>query len=435
MTDEVQKQRLRTFRPSEFMRARRPHLFSDSEVVEQARLDRPTFEYHLETLTARKQELDFERFARKLKCPVPLTPTPKKGPRDLSRETELNELEEQINDPDRYTGLNYQLVEDALQAALLARGIERPRVEVEARFERALHLAEERGTKQQQLRCAYNKAWTYFWWYDGIASFIKVYDAVEKLAHGSSQTSDIELLQNLWQLLYASVKTKDTDAVQARLDERTGLLKSELERIQKQQGRPSAALEAQASQLLMELSISHDDATKLKEALHAFRGIFEKSKGLIDFPAQHFVEVLMELSNLLPDSEEFDAIFESALEVTRERHSRAVSGRMLLRRGSQKLKNGRPYEAIRLLGRAQQDLALQESRGEMVVALGLCGAAYEAAGLLWAARACMLVAANQALKEFWEHGRVSNPALACLRKLIWLELQLGRIPCVLARYF
>src|SRR5712664_3307806 len=56
----------RRLRPSEFMRARTPHLFSDTEVIEQAHLDRDTFEYHLETLTARKQELDFENFARKL---------------------------------------------------------------------------------------------------------------------------------------------------------------------------------------------------------------------------------------------------------------------------------------------------------------------------------------------------------------------------------
>ena len=567
--DKTPKQQSPKFRPSEFMRARRPHLFSDSEVVEQARLDRATFEYHLETLTARKQELDFERFARKLaekeicpnlrpqtgptgggdskvdsetypvsseitdriyyadpagreggterwafafstkkdwrakaasdvkaiadtgrgykkaifitsqfakdkdraaledklsktymlqvvihdrtwivekvfankreslaietlKCAVPFATMLKKGPRDLSREAELKELEQQINDPDRYAGLNYQLVEDAIQAARLARGIELPRVEVEARFERALHIAEERGTKQQQLRCAYNKAWTYFWWYEDFASFDKAYDVVEKLAKGSSETSDIVLLQNLWQLFYATAQKSHTNAVQARIDERTALLKSELERIEKQQGRPSAALEAQARRLIMELSISYDDATKLKEALHAFHVIFEKSKGLIDFPAQHFVEMLMELSDLLPDNDEFDTIFESALELTRERQSRGVSGRLLLRRGSQKLKNGRPYEAIKLLGRAQQDLALQESRGEMVIALGLCAAAYEAAGLLWAARACMLVAANQALKDFWEHGQVTNPALACLRKLIWLELQLGCIPCVLA---
>ena len=569
MTEKSEGPDYRRFRASEFMRARRPHLFSDSEVIQEARLDRSTLEYHLDTLTARKQELDFEVFARKLaekeicpnilpqtgptgggdskvdsetypvspeiadrlyyanpegrdaanerwafafsakedwrakadadikaiagtgrgytraffvtsrfardkdraaledklskqygldvrilgrtwivekvfengrerlaieclKCSVPLVPTPKKGPRDLSREAELKELEQQITDPSRYPGLSYQLVEDALQAALLARGIELPRVEVEGRFERAVHLAEKRGTKQQQLRCAYNKAWTYFWWYDDFPAFLGAYDAVEALGKGSSEVSDIELLQNLWELLYPAVKTGKSGTVDARIDERTATLRSALEAIAAGRGRPSASLQARAGLLLMELCVAYDDTEALRGVFRAFRDVFEKSKGLIDFPAKHFVKLLMELSDLLPDDDEFDATFESALTLARERESQAVSGRMLLRRGRQKLARGKPYEAIRLLGRAQQDLALHESRGEMVVGLALCAAAYEAAGLLWAARASLLLAVNQSLKEFWEEGRIVRPALVCLRRLIWLELQLGRVPCVLA---
>lgn len=96
------------------------------------------------------------------------------------------------------------------------------------------------------------------------------------------------------------------------------------------------------------------------------------------------------------------------------------------RRGVQKLKGKRPNDAIRLLGGAQQDLALHESRS--VRALSLCASAYEQAGLLWAARGSMLLAASQALKEFTECGKITPPGAACVR-LIWLELQLGHIAC------
>src|SRR6266700_6893421 len=392
----------RKFKPSEFMRARRPHLFSDSEVIAQAQLDRSTLEYHLETLTSRKQEFDFEGFARRLaekeicpnilpqtgptgggdskvdsqtypispeisdrlyyadlkgrdaanerwafafsakkdwrakarsdvksiagtgrgynkaffltsrfakdkdraaledelsekygldvrildrtwivekvfangretlavealKCSVPLVPAPKKGPRDMSREAELKELEEQTSDPSRYAGLSYQLVEDALQAALLARGIELPRVEVEGRFERALRLAQDRGTKQQQLRCAYNKAWTYFWWYEDFSSFVGAYDAVEALARGSSEVSDIELLQNLWQLLYSIAKAGKNGLVDPRTDELTATLRSALETILADRSRPNASLRARGGLLLMELPVAQGTPAKLKE--------------------------------------------------------------------------------------------------------------------------------------------------------------------------
>ncbi|MEO6965580.1 MAG: hypothetical protein ABI076_06735, partial [Acidobacteriaceae bacterium] len=41
------------FRPSGYMRARRPELFSDSTIESQSLLGRELFEYHLETLTSR----------------------------------------------------------------------------------------------------------------------------------------------------------------------------------------------------------------------------------------------------------------------------------------------------------------------------------------------------------------------------------------------
>ncbi len=48
------------------MRARRPELFSDSTVESQSLLGRELFEYHLETLTSRKEETKFEHFSRRL---------------------------------------------------------------------------------------------------------------------------------------------------------------------------------------------------------------------------------------------------------------------------------------------------------------------------------------------------------------------------------
>jgi hypothetical protein len=50
----------------EFMRARRPELYSDSLNVEESEMDRRQFEFHLHSLTSRKEETAFENFARAL---------------------------------------------------------------------------------------------------------------------------------------------------------------------------------------------------------------------------------------------------------------------------------------------------------------------------------------------------------------------------------
>jgi hypothetical protein len=57
--------------------------------------------------------------------------------------------------------------------------------------------------------------------------------------------------------------------------------------------------------------------------------------------------------------------------------------------------------------------------------------AYEGAGLLWAARANALASTNLLYAELREGGPIPDNALLCARKLIWHEMQLGRVAHVL----
>jgi hypothetical protein len=127
------------------------------------------------------------------------------GPLDLDRNKELEQLEAEISDPSRYDGIMYHRVEDSLIAARLARGLEKTRVDVEGRFARSRQLAEKVGDRRQKLRVVYEHAWTEFWWYDDFDQLNNLFDAASELAVGSEEISDIELLQNLWTVLFNSV--------------------------------------------------------------------------------------------------------------------------------------------------------------------------------------------------------------------------------------
>src|ERR1700730_18069598 len=52
--------------PSSYMRARRPHLFSDSVKKTEIILSKEVLSHHLETLTKQKSEIVFESFAKRL---------------------------------------------------------------------------------------------------------------------------------------------------------------------------------------------------------------------------------------------------------------------------------------------------------------------------------------------------------------------------------
>src|SRR5258706_14493727 len=81
-----------SFQPSEYMRARRPELFSDSTEINTPNLTHDVFEYHLDTLTNRKQETVFEHFCRRLAekelCPNLIPQTGPTGGGDSKVETE-----------------------------------------------------------------------------------------------------------------------------------------------------------------------------------------------------------------------------------------------------------------------------------------------------------------------------------------------------------
>ncbi len=102
MTDNDDKNQMSGVKPNprEFMRARHPNLFSDSHVDVKPRLPKAVFEYHLDTLTSRKQEYEFEHFCRKLAekeiCPNLRVQTGPTGGGDSKVDTETYPVAEEI---------------------------------------------------------------------------------------------------------------------------------------------------------------------------------------------------------------------------------------------------------------------------------------------------------------------------------------------------
>ena len=169
------------------------------------------------------------------------------------------------------------------------------------------------------------------------------------------------------------------------------------------------------------------DEAGLVAVIKKLNRVISESEGLIEYPVEAFGRIVDELGVLFADIPQYDELAETVIDLTQRRAGQERAGRMLLTRGFQKLRASRVYDAIRLFGRAQQKLALREARDELTYALFAGGLAYEGAGLLWAARANTLASANLAFADMREGGAIPDNALLCARKLVWHELQLGRV--------
>lgn len=556
------------FSPSDFMRARRPELYSDSILIEERQPDRAQLEFYLNTLTQRKEEIRFEHFCRRLAekelCPnllpqtgptgggdskvdsetYPVSETiaerwyigdPKRasgerwafafsakakwrpkirddvrkvvetardyslvyfvtnqavpdrdrasvedelrnlwnldvrildrtwiidrviehkrwdvvyqtldiglppdrgrektGPLDTKRLQELEELDQMIGDSNRYAGASWQLFEDCLQSALLARGLGMSRTEVDGRFDRAQRLAEKHQNNRELFQVYYQRAWTANWWFDDYAEVNRLYELAEPLVLTSEHIWDIDKLCNLWQIGVAWLRGGVQENVLGEWAARAQRLRSVFIRHSLDPARPTSALWSRTQLLIMDLVDAAGKPELLTKVLVNLKAVLLEADGHLDYPADTVVQIIEEMAELAQGNDAFDELFEVAVELRAKRAGRGKEGEMRLKQGLRKLKSGKPYAAIQQCATAQSLLAQNENKSDFVHALLATGLAYEAAGLLWASRANLVYALSSSMYEYLKEGKVDKSTFYILRKLVWVEMQLGRAPCVLS---
>lgn len=343
------------------------------------------------------------------------------GPLDAARLRDLEALDKKIEAASA-SAITLELVEESLQSALLARSLDRSRQEVDGRFDRAERLAEKVSSRQRQ-RIWYQKAWTALWWFDDPAEAVRIYNLLAPAVLPSDVVWDIDDLVNLWLVLQA----------RTALDEaHTQALRSALQRHADDHSKQTSSLWAQTQLLLMNIAASWRSKGDLEPHLTAMRKVFGEVRRQIEFPIEPIIRTVRELADIAGDSPGYDELLDAVIEIERERNGDRAAGEVQLQRGLQKLRREKSYEAIEDLARAQLLLAQEDSRDEFIAALCGTGLAYESAGLLYAARGNLVSALDRCLYSWFKRGSVDHRALPILKKLVWLELQLGRVPYVFA---
>jgi hypothetical protein len=357
----------------------------------------------------------------------------KLGPADLERQQELDELEKAIGDPSHYQGAQYQLIEDSLRAALLARGLGRPRTEIDGLFTRADRLASNPEQPKQRLRVAYNYAWTVIFWFNDYRQLSLLYEVVERYALQSDQMEDVELLQNLWTVLASQVYRGVISESEAKLAARKDALVNTLRRLAADNTRPNSSLQARTGLALMSIqdALSSQDENALNEVWRSLSQIIADADNLGDYPFERFANVIEALGDMHVEDDAFDNLFEVTISSLEKRRGEAAVAGPLKDRGYKKLEANKPYEAISLLGRALERFSRREHRDDLIRCLIALSSAYTSVGLHWAARSCALSAAERCLAYYHEEGKLVRPSLLAVQYLVMAELRLGRLAHVL----
>ena len=355
---------------------------------------------------------------------------PRIGPNDARRQAELASTEERIVSALTADHVTRAIVDDALDAAELARALERPTTAVEGMFARAERFAEQFGSQRQKIDAAYHWAWTLFVWLNDRASFLKQYDVVEAMVDGSHNVHDFELMLNLWILMALQALNIEDFAEWGRLH--TARLREQLKRLIADPSRPSTALQAHACSLKIDLIERLRMDEQAEDMFEAIENVLKQAEGMIGFPVQTLVKVLTMIGPMVGDSAAYNRLFSAIVELSGTRDGEVAAARLLINRGEQYIDQDRPARAIAMIGQALTRLYKHETRDEIVTALALCGGAYERVGMVWAARASYINGAGIAAQDFWTHGTISGGLIRCVNRLKWVELRLARLPHLMA---
>jgi len=362
-----------------------------------------------------------------LQLSIAMQPKKKVGIGDQQKRTELETLEERIQTVKGEGEIDFELMDDCLNAAILSREIEEPREFTDGRFVRARRMAERAGNNRQTLAAIYQHAWTATYWHDDPDTTSKLYDEIEKRALASDRVEDVECAVNIWQTMLSLVRhgvfERDTE-----FDERTKRLLAHLEAVANDTQRPNNAANAKGMLLLMQISLGHEDDRLLTQYIKEFTALFEDARRLGGFQFHRFREIFELLGDAIGKLPAYDNAFEIVLSIVEQRSSETAAGDQLLKRGIQKIEAGHPYDAIRYLGRAMARFTKHEAQLRLEACVAGLAHAYSKAGLYWAAYCAFVSLLSMLIGRFEKDRAVKTGIYRVCAELTLNCLRTGNVP-------
>jgi hypothetical protein len=354
------------------------------------------------------------------------------GPTDYSRAQQLDEIEKSLDDPAAFHGMERQCVSEALVAAKLSRSLERPRIETDGRFARAVRLADQDGSYRQKLESRYEHLWSAFWYFDDVKLVNDSYSAFESLALKSDHAIDLQLLCNLFQLLVNAVTHEHLSREESLYDERVATLRQALEAIAANRERPNNSLEAEVSLLVLRLNsaLVEGKCDDLATVWRDYGSVLDRAAGLGEFKADRLVEMIEVAGSIAGNDASYNELVEKVAEFVSKRRGEAEGALILLKRAMQ-LDFSDRIDMIRLLGRAAYGLSKKEYTEHQIEALQRLMIAYRSAGLLWAARATCFMAAGSIIADSEDDSSVKVSFVPTMKAWAWIALGLRLIPDLL----
>jgi len=360
-----------------------------------------------------------------LSIPVVFRREKQLGRNDYTKTQELNELNSKIKKDIDPQNITIEQVSWFLDVAILSAELEYSEIEVEGLFERAIKVAGKFGNNQQLLDAHYHFAWKSHFWFENSVNFEENLHLAFRAIEDSTSSTKWEMVVTLLNVAVGHAKIKGkalSDDLSVIKQKTVGTLTS----IAEDDTKPSNSLYARTQLAMFELQSlnSIEDAESIFKSLH---NIVKESQALVGYPFEQVFYLISAVDDIFMEVQSYEELLDYLTELSSKRDGEVAAAWNYLKRGAKRLESGKPYQAIKLIGKSLSGLYKEESSSEMVFAMRIISAAYEDIGLPWASRASMLFAASMLTDKFWKKDELNIEQVKAYIRLSWIELELGRL--------
>ncbi len=350
---------------------------------------------------------------------------------DKQRKERLDEIEKNIF-LRQINGFDTGYIDELQETCILSRGLGRPRIETEGRFNRALRECKHHGSSQQQFNIIYDHAWTNFFWFEDIDAMYKDFLKLKEFVNDSCSVIRIEKLTNI---LTNLINTKRVGLIEAEKVETEILYIKELcDTLEKRDDKPSSYLFVRLYIATQRLINHLSSKESIDEDIDAIRPLLLEAPSHIEISFEAQYKIITNLNKVIDDNPKYEDLVDALTSIIRETNSEQAAARIEMDRGLALLDKGRRKQAIRHFGFCIRPFEKEECIEELIKTSGIMGVTLYDIGLPFSAIAYLVKAASMLLKTFYISGNVPHLLMTILQKLCEIELMLGRLVMFLNWY-
>lgn len=353
------------------------------------------------------------------------------GEIDKYRLDRLDEIENSIL-LRQINGVDTGYIDELQEACILSRGLERPRIETEGRFSRALRECEYHGSTQQKFNIIYDHAWTSFFWFEDIDAVHRDLLKLKGFINDNCSVIRIEKMTNILTNLINAERAGLIDS--KKVEPEIKYIKELCNTLEKRGDKPSSFLFLRlyiAEQRLISRLLSKEP---INEDIDAIRPLLLEAPFHLEISFEAQYQIIINLNRVIDDNPKYEDLVDELTSIVRKTNSDQAAARIEMDRAMALMEKERFKQAIRHFSFCIHPFEREECMEELIKTSGMMGIALYEIGLPFSAMAYLVKSVSMLLKTYYASGNIPHLLMTVLQKLCEIELMLGRLVMYLNWY-